>query len=62
MPATEHALTAGTMGLERMSMPAAAIAGHAERRWPCARREICGSMLCQINRTNTDCPGSRKGN
>jgi hypothetical protein len=61
MPATEDALTARTMDFERMSIPAAETAGHAERR-PCARREICESLLCQINRNNTDYPDSRKGN
>jgi hypothetical protein len=62
MPATENAREVATGTSERTPAPIAEMAGRAERFRPCARREICRSLLCQTNRTGMDCPGSRKGN
>jgi hypothetical protein len=62
MPDTENAREVATRNSERTPAPIAEMAGRAERFRPCARREICRSLLCQTNRTGMDCPGSRKGN
>jgi hypothetical protein len=62
MLATENVRAVGTFGPKHTSAPTAETAGHAEWPRPCARRDVCRSLLCQLNRNNTDCTGSRKGN
>jgi hypothetical protein len=59
MPDTENARNpkSGTR-----AAPIAEIVGRAKWPRPCARREICRSLLCQTNYTNMSRLGSRKGN
>jgi hypothetical protein len=62
MPATENAREVATRSSERTPAPIVEMAGRAERFPPCARRDICRSLLCQTNRTGLHCLGGRKGN
>jgi hypothetical protein len=59
MLATENAREVATPGPERTSAEAAR---PAERPRSCPRRDICRSLLCQANRIDLSCIGSRKGN
>jgi hypothetical protein len=58
MPVTEIV----TFASEYRSTPAADVAAQEQRPRPCVHRDICRSLVCQLNRNNTDCPDSRKGN
>ena len=62
MPATENGREVATLTPERTPAPIAEMVGRAEWPRPCARREICRSLLCQTSRTNMSCLGGRKGN
>ncbi|MGY4623223.1 hypothetical protein ACVWY3_000979 [Bradyrhizobium sp. USDA 4486] len=62
MPATETAHEVASFSPAREPVPIAEMVQRAEHSRPCARRDICRSVLCQTNRTGMDCPGSRKGN
>jgi hypothetical protein len=64
---TENAREVATWSSELKPAPIVEMAGRAERFRPCARRDICRSLLCQTklcqtNRTDLHCLGGRKGN